>query len=135
VHSISGLFGGARFRKFGPGFIGDDAREVDQCQNGTGTGDLFSSNSVSFLGFKAIYLNAVVIYVSQPVSLTSQSSERPLSDCQIVRLSDCKQYGTFSAVVSNVLRMINPKNLGKWLPVVLPENNKKDFFTFSTQLY
>ena len=24
--SISGLFGGARFRKFGPGFIGDDAR-------------------------------------------------------------------------------------------------------------
>jgi len=44
--SISGLFGGARFRKFGPGFIGDSEREVDQCQNGIGTGDRFARMSV-----------------------------------------------------------------------------------------
>jgi hypothetical protein len=48
IRSISRLFGGVRFRKFWPGFIGDDARELDQCQNGIGTGELRCSEWGSF---------------------------------------------------------------------------------------
>ena len=56
--------------------------------------------------FRAFIRIVVVIYFSQSVLLISQSYERPMSDCQIANNKELSQL-----IVSNGLRMINPKNL------------------------
>jgi hypothetical protein len=59
------LFGGARFRKFGPCFIGDDAREVDQCQNGIGFGDFFFRTNRCFSEALRAFVRIALLFTSR----------------------------------------------------------------------
>ena len=82
------LVGGARFRKFGPGFIGVSGRQVDQCQNGIGIGDPFLSKSV-FLRLLG-HLSGLLLFTSS--SLFSWYPSLLEDPCHIVRFQTIRSF-------------------------------------------
>ena len=64
-----GLFGGAVFRKFGPRFVGDVERDVEQCQGGTGTADLLFRDNQCLSEPLRTFIRTAVVFMSHSLFL------------------------------------------------------------------